>query len=491
MINKSIWLKNIKEKSFPKLNENIKTDVLIIGGGITGLSTAYFLKDSNKKITLVEQNKIGHGITSKTTGKLTYLQGTVYQKLENIYGIDIAKKYLNSQKYAIDLVKEIIIQNNIKCDYQSNSSYVFTNSSKSKINNEIKALDKMNQPYKIRRELPIAFPCKYAVRTENSAVFHPIKYLMQLKEIIINNNSNNMIYENTMIKHLEKISDGYIAYTDKYQIEAKKVVLACHYPFFLKPGFLPLRTYLKKAYVTAAVVDDVKRFNAISEDKEVHSIRYHSDNKNYIIYSSESRSLGNNMDNEKHYKDLFWKTSSNISDKIKYYWFNYDIMTSDYMPLIGYYEKNNSNLLIGTGYNSWGMTNGTIAGKIISDLIMNKKNEYIDLFNPNRSTNILKIFNVINYNIKTSTSFVLSKLKCDYNFYPSNVKIVNKNGIKYGIYTDEDNKEHIVYNTCPHMKCGLIFNNVDKTWDCPCHGSRFDINGKVIKGPSVYSIKVK
>lgn len=489
MVNKSLWLKNIKVKALPRLKTDIKTDILIIGGGITGLSTAYFLKDSNKDVVLVEQNKIGHGTTAKTTGKLTYLQGTVYQKLENIYGIDTTKKYLESQKEAIDIVKAIIIKNNIKCDYQSNSSYVFTDKSDLKINNEIQVFKKINVPYKVRRSLPIPFPCNYAIRIEDSAVFHPIKYLMQLKEICLQNNIK--LYENTMIKQLKKTSNGYIAYTDKYKIEANKVVLACHYPFFLKPGFFPLKTYLKKAYVTASLIDSTKCFNAINEDKGVHSIRYYSDSKDYIIYTSESRSLGNNMNNEKKYKDMFWKTNSNISDKIKYYWFNYDVMTSDYMPLIGYYEKYNQDLLIGTGYNSWGMTNGTLAGKIISDLIMGNENKYIDLFNPNRSTNLLKILNVINYNLKTSASFISSKLKRNYDFYPSNVKVITKNGIKYGVYTDENKKEHIVYNKCPHMKCDLIFNNVDKTWDCPCHGSRFNINGKVIKGPSVYSIEVK
>lgn len=489
MINKSIWLKGIKSKSLPRLKENLKTDILIIGGGITGLSTAYFLKDSNKDIVLVDQNKIGHGTTALTTGKLTYLQNTVYQKIENIYGLDIAIKYLDSQKDAIDLVKDIIIKNNIKCDYQSNSSYVFTNHSVGKINNEVRVFKKMDLPYKIRQSLPITFPCKMAIRVEDSAVFHPIKYVMQLKDICLN--SNIKMYENTMIKHLTKTNNGYIADTGKYKIEANKVVLACHYPFFLKPGFLPLKTYLKKSYVTASLTDKSKRFNAVNEDKEIHSIRYYTDSKDYVIYSSESRKLGNNMDNDKHYKDMFWKTKANISDKIKYYWFNYDIMTSDHMPLIGYYEKYNNDLLIGTGYNAWGMTNGTIAGKIISDLILNNKNEYIDLFDPNRGTNLLKILNVINYNLKTTSSYILSKIKSNYDFYPNNVKVITKAGIKYGIYTDENKKEHIVYNKCPHMKCDLIFNNVDKTWDCPCHGSRFNINGKVIKGPSVYSIEVK
>ena len=194
------------------------------------------------------------------------------------------------------------------------------------------------------------------------------------------------------------------------------------------------------------------------------------------------------MNNEKNYSDLFWKVKSNFSDNIKYYWFNYDIMTADYMPLIGYLEKYNKNLLIGTGYNAWGMTNGTLAGKIISDLLLDKSNEYIDLFAPNRKTNILKIANTINYNLKNGLSFISSKVNSYYEFYPKNIKIVNK---KVGIYTDDKKKEHKVCINCPHMKCGLVFNTIDKTWDCPCHGSRFNVNGKVIKGPSVDNITIK
>ncbi len=484
MINKSIWLKNIKEKTLPKLDKDIKTDILIIGGGITGLSCAYFLKDSNLNITLVDMNKIAHGGTSKTTGKINYLQG-VYDKIESIYDKDIAEKYLESQKYAHKLIEDIIINNNIKCDYQSNSAFLFTNSSSNNLDNEINILKKLNVSFKIRDNLPINFPCKKAIKIDDSAVFHPIKYTLSLKDICLNSGIN--MYENTIIKNLEKIDYGYIAFSDYFKIEAKKVILACFYPFFLKHSLFPFKTYIKKEYITASLIDNSKRFNAINLDKDLHSIRYHNDNKSYIIYVSESRKLGSNMDNNKRYTDLIWKTKINISDDIKYKWFNYDIMTPDFMPIIGYYEKNNNNLLIGTGYNAWGMTNGTLAGKIISDLIMGYKNKYIELFSPTRSINILKILNLINYNFKTSTSYVISKFKNNYSFYPKNVKVINE----FGIYIDDKKKEHVVYHKCPHMGCNLIFNNVDNTWDCPCHGSRFNIDGKIINGPSVYDIKVK
>ena len=489
MINKSIWLKNIRDKRLPKLNDDISVDVLIIGGGITGVSCAYFLKDSKMNIALVDSFKIGRSTTSRTTGKITYLQGPIYQKIDNIYGIDIAKKYLDSQKYSCNLVRDIIVDNNIQCDYQSNSSYLFTSSKKNTINNEIRVFKKMNQEFKVKKQLPISFPSNISIKIDDSAVFHPIKYVLSLKDICINNGIK--MYENTMINKLLKTDDGYVASSGKYNIKTKKVILACSYPFFFSPGLFPFKTYIKKEYVCAALTDKPKRFNAIDDSKTVNSIRYHSDNKDYIIYASEARKLGSNMDNKKRYNSLFWKMKSSFNGNIKYYWFNYDIMTPDGMPIIGYYEKFNKDLLIGTGYNAWGMTNGTLAGKIISDLILGNKNEYSSLFNPYRRASIIKVLNTLNFNIKNISSFLSSKTNSNYNFYDDSVKVITENGKKIGIYIDENKKEHRVYTTCPHMNCGLVFNTVDKTWDCPCHGSRFDIDGNVIKGPSVYDIRIK
>ena len=182
---------------------------------------------------------------------------------------------------------------------------------------------------------------------------------------------------------------------------------------------------------------------------------------------------------------------SNLTKDIKYYWFNYDVMTPDSIPIIGSYGEDNPNLLIGTGYNTWGMTNGTLAGKILSDLILDNENKYSSMFSPTRNLNISKAINLTGFNLKSGFTYILSKIKTNYSFYPKNVKVEIRNGKKCGIYIDEENKEHVVSNICPHMKCNLIFNVIDKTWDCPCHGSRFNIDGKAIKGPSVYDISIK
>lgn len=489
MNNNSLWLKGIKTKLLPPLKEDIETDVLIIGGGITGISTAFYLKDSNLNITLIDSDKIGYGVTAKTTGKLTYLQELILNKIKNNYGNKTAKKYLESQKYAIELVKNNILNYNIKCNFESNCSYVFTdqNSNITKIQELNKFLTKNNNNNKICTSLPIKYPCKYAVKVNDTAVFHPVKYVLALKEICIN--SKIHLYERTKAINLEKCDDGYIVKTMSNTIKAKKVVLACHYPFFLVPGLFPFKTYLEKSYVASGIINKNKMFNAISV-KDTHSIRYYSDTKDYIIYAGLSKCLGSNMDNEKNYNDLLWHVKSNLTSDIKYYWFNYDVMTPDSMPIIGQYGKDNPNLLIGTGYNTWGMTNGTLAGKIISDLITNKENKYSSLFDPNRKLTLSKTINLTGFNLKNSSSYVLSKIKTNYSFYPKNVKVEMRDRKKCGIYIDDNNKEHIVSNICPHMKCNLVFNPVDKTWDCPCHGSRFDIDGKAIKGPSVYNITI-
>ncbi len=483
MINKPIWLKGIKKCNYPTLKSDIDTDILIIGGGITGISVAHFLKDEDLKVVLVEGKEIASSTTARTTGKLTYLQDGIYGKILDNYSIKDAKLYLKAQREAIDYVKNIIIENNIKCNFESNSSYLFTTSSLNipKVKREKEFLEK-EVTVKELDKLPINFPCKYAIRVDNTATFNSVKYVRELSKTL-----KNEIYEKTRITDIRNLEDGtFIAITDKnYKIKAKKIVLALHYPFFLFPYLFPFKTSIEKSFISASLTSNPKLFNAINLDKENHSIRYYSDDQNYIIYLTDSKALDKNMDNKKEFEKLIWSTKTNISKQIKYVWSNQDIMTNDSLPLIGEIEKN---LYIGTGYNTWGMTNGTIAGKIIADLITNKDSDYKSLFDPKRD--IKNLPTLMGYNLENMAAFSTSYVNKNKNFYSDNVKFVNEDGIDIGIYIDEKGKEHRVRNLCPHMKCKLMFNEVEKTWDCPCHGSRFDIDGNVVKGPATYSIKL-
>ena len=473
MKNKSIW--DTKKKKYPKLNKDIEIDVLIIGGGITGISTLYHLIGKNLKVCLVERNKLCMGVTSKTTGKLTYLQDNIYSKLKLYHGYDKTKLYLESQIYAIKLVKNIIKKENIECNLEKVSSYIFSNN-KYKLNKEKKLLKSFGIDIKTSNKLPNNYKTN-ALYVNDTYVFHPLKYLYKLSEICYQNKLD--IYENTNIISIKKCNDYYICKTDNNTIKTKYVVCAMHYPYFTIPFFTPLKSWLEKSYIKAYKVDNNKLYSSINIDSNTISTRYYEDNDIYKLYLTNSHNLAFKNNDINNFSTL-------IDDNTLYVWSNKDIITNDLLPYIG---KIDNNFLIAFGYNTWGMTNGSLAGEIIKDIILNKKNKYALLFNPNRSINIGKIINTPLILFSNIYSFIKSKFI--YKSWYSNVRFEEIDGKKVGIYKDELGIEHIVYNLCPHLKCSLIFNEVEKTWDCPCHGSRFDIDGNVIEGPSNYSITYK
>ena len=488
MKKKSIWIdtSNVKNRLLPSLNKDIECDILVIGGGISGLSTSYFLKDSKKKIVLIDKDKIGYGVTSHNTGKLTFMQELVYSKIESNYNKEVAKRYLDSQIEAIKLITKIIKDNKIECHLEKTSSYVFSNKEEDK-----EDFDKEISFYKdnnIKVEdsnLPFNVPYKLSIKTEDSYVFNPYEYLVGLKNIL---KDKIDIYEKTRCTEVDKVEDYYIITTDKgYKIKTKVVVVSSHYPMFIIPYFTPFKTKVERFFIGASSCDKYDKVQSISYNNPSLSLRYYKDNNNYLIYGRRGRSVTSHLDVREDLKELKDEYKKYFDKDLDYFYHTHDLMSFDNMPLIGEVD---SNLYIMTGFNKWGNTNGTIGGKVISDLIEKKENRYVGIFNPKRGISYDKIKNLLIYNIDVGTRYIINKIKSSQDYYDDRVRIEVINGKKYGIYKDDKNIEHIVSNICPHMKCNLIFNYVDKTWDCPCHGSRFDIDGNIIYGPSVYNIKI-
>ena len=467
--NISIWKDTAREVDYPTMNEDKYTDVLIVGGGITGASVFYHLKDSGLKVILCEQNKIGHSVTGSSTGKLTFLQNDLIDKIRKI-DEKLAAKYLNSQKFAIDLTLNIIDKEKIECDLKKTYSYIYT--SKDNEIEKVIGLEKFLNKCGIktiicRNDL---VDSKYMFRVSDTYLFHPIKFVYGLLS------DGDNIYENTSIKKIEKEGNYYICHTNDFKVKCKHVVIASHYPYFTIPYLFPIKGSLEKSYISASkYTTDI--ISLISYSNPFVSIRNYND---YLLYLSNSHPISSNVDDLKNYKELSKKI---IDKKLKpeYYWSNIDIMTNDYLPYVGEIKDN---LYIGTGYNTWGMTNGVLAGRLISDLIKGNKPELWDLFDPKRS-NLNQALGAFS-DIKDSMigyldGFFIKNDNIEYEF---------DEGKKVMIYKDGD-KEYKVYHRCPHLGCGLIFNEVEKTFDCPCHGSRFDLEGKCISGPANEDIRVK
>ena len=467
MKNISIWKDNIKSINYKKLDKNLDIDILIIGGGITGISTLYHLKDSNLKIILVEQNKIGLSTTGNSTGKLSYLQNDLLDKIRKNFTDEIASRYLKSQLESINMIVNIIKKEDINCDLEKTKSYLYTN--KENEIDKIKNLEKflINNNIKVYHSNINILKSKYMISVNDTYTFHPIKFIQELST-----KCNHTIYENTSILKIKKDKSSYICYTDKYTIKAKKIIIASHFPYFILPFLFPIKGCLEKSYLSASKAK-TKPISLISYSNPFISIRNYKD---YLIYLSNSHSINKDTCDKKHYQELLTKINK-LNLKSDYLWSNIDIITNDGLPYIGEIKKN---LFIGTGYNTWGLTTGFLAGKILSDIILEKENEYIPLFFPKRK-NLNQILGSLN-NMGKSISGYLDGL-------------LNKNNkIKYDKINDKYiliYNNHIVYENCPHMGCKLIFNEIENTFDCPCHGSRFDINGKCIQSPANKDINIK
>lgn len=479
MNNKSIWEDQVKIKK-DKSNKIINnTDILIIGGGITGLTTAYFLKDSNRKVTLIDKSSIGMGITSKTTAKVTYLQQDIYSKLSKSFNKKISKSYLTSQIYAIKLMLEIIKNENIKCDLEECSSYIFTKEEKNvkKIEKEKEILEEFGIDCFLGDSIPIKdFPVISSLRVNDTYTINPLKYIDGIKKSI---KDKVNIYENILAKNISFKDDKIYVETNTTTFICNDVIICNWYPFFIFPGLIPIKTYIKREYVNVAKYKHNRHFTAINIDNNLHSIRFYKD---YIIYGSNSHRLTNKIN----YQENYLKSRSDFkrlfSKEPEYTWMNQDVMSNDYLPLIGRVNTN-KHVFIATAFNAWGMTNATLAGNLLSDLVLNKENIYEDLFSP-RQISMPSIINSFIGIFHYAKVYIQTTIKRNPVFYNDKIYTVKINGKYYGVYIDNYDKKHIVYLKCPHMKCNLVFNNYEKTWDCPCHGSRFDIDGNIINGPS-------
>lgn len=455
---KSKWLDDLEKSKYKSLQEDISCDVLIIGGGLTGLSIAYYLNEANLKTVLVERNYLGSGASCRSTAKINYLQDILYKISK-----DKVNSYIKSQRYGIELLTNIINENKIKCDLEKKTSYLFANN-----DNEIKNIKKIETYLKDnnisynKKVMPIDINYKYSISVNDTYTFNPALYINELKKLL----TNIDIYENTFIEKIEKKNNYYVLYTKNHFLRAKKVVIASWYPFFIKPFFFPLKAHLEKSYLSCFQTKNKKDITGINLEREVKSFQY---TKDYFIYLINSHILCNG-DNSLNFSSLVKKHPDFI-------WSNIDIITNDHLPFIG---KIQDNLYIGTGYNTWGNINSCLSGKIISDMILGKENEFVKLFDPKRHTTFKKIGNnLVNcfYNAKGFVKYLLFKQEKVY--YEGNK----------AIYVSPKGKRYVVKKRCPHLKCTLIFNKEERTWDCPCHGSRFDLEGNCIFGPSEYDIK--
>lgn len=484
----SIWLENLNTKKSNKLENNINTDVCIIGAGITGITIGYKLNKENIPFIIVEKDYIASKSSGYTTAKITSQHGLIYSYLKNAYSLKFASDYLYANESAIEDIKRIIFNEKIECNFEIKSSYVFTNDSKkvNDIKSEYDTLNKIGFKTNLLNNVNLPLKSLAAIEFTNQAQFTPTKYILELANKFYEN-----IYENTCVKKIYKNGSSFIVETENgNNITCKKLVIATKYPIKDIPGFYFTKLYQETSYVIAIKTDkkiDGMFINCDIPKISLRSVNYN--NENIILLGGQNNRTGEKVNILDKYKNLE-NIAKSMFDKfeILFKWNTEDTISLDKIPYIGKYSNLYKNCYVATGFNKWGMTSSNIAANIIFNNIIGKKYKYEHVFNSTRF-NILKNRKAIGELTKESIKgLVTNKLKVkmeDYNNLENgNGIIIKEKGKLVGVFKDISGKIYKVNPICTHLGCLLNFNRLDKTWDCSCHGSRYTYDGKIIYGPS-------
>ena len=424
---KSIW-NNIKKTEFNSLGGDIKTDVLVIGGGMCGILCAYMLKDAGVDCVLVEADRICRGITNGTTAKITFQHGLIYDKIINKYGEEKAHLYYESQKKAFDMM--IKLAEKTDCNLEMADSFVYSMNDREIIEKETEALNKIGCKADFCQKTELPFQIAGAVKIENQANFHPLKFVYEISKDL-------KIYENTKVVEIK----GNKAITEKGTVTAKKSIVATHFPFINKHGAYFLKMYQHRSYVLALEKAQNVKGMYVDESKTGLSFRNF---ENLLLLGGGAHRTGSQGGNWEELRQVAKKYYPDAKEVAK--WATQDCMTLDDMPYIGLYSKSTPDLYVATGFNKWGMTSSMVSAILLTDMICGRKNEFEEIYSPSRSI-----------------------------LHPQ--LAVNMFESVKGLVTPTAPR-------CPHLGCALKYNKSEHSWDCPCHGSRFEENGKLINNPA-------
>ncbi|MGM9653560.1 MAG: FAD-dependent oxidoreductase [Eubacteriales bacterium] len=431
----SVWQSGTEGMGFPSLTADIRTNVLVIGGGMAGILCAYMLHQAGVDCVLAEAKKICGGITKDTTAKITAQHGLIYDKLIREFGLEKAKRYYDANEAALRQYRQLC--RSIDCDYEEKDAFVYSVGNRKIIEKELDALERLGVHAEFAEELPLPFPVAGAVRFPRQAQFHPLKFASAVA-------AGLRIYENTTVRELI----GTTAVTDRGRIAADKVIVATHFPFINKHGSYFLKMYQHRSYVIALENAPDVHGMYVDEAQKGMSFRNY---KNLLLIGGGDHRTGKQGGNWQELRSFAARYYPDAAEK--HAWATQDCMTLDGVPYIGHYSARTENLFVAAGFNKWGMTSSMVSALLLTDLVLGRKNPYAAVFSPSRT---------------------ILRPQLAVNAFEAVIHLLTPTPRR-----------------CPHMGCALKWNSHEHTWDCPCHGSRFTGEGHLIDNPATGDIQKK
>lgn len=494
----SMWRETVSAPSFPILKQDIETDVLIVGAGITGITSAYELTKAGLKVAVVDAGEILSGTTGHTTAKVTSQHGLIYDSLLSHFGEDEARLYYEANEEALAYIDKKIREHQIECQFKREDAYLYADSDDQlkQLKKEWDAYLKLGLPGEWHDTIPLSFAVQGAIKLPDQARFHPLQYLLTLLDSSIKRGAE--FYENSCLTDsVEQTEDGRLKLKTEsgIQITCKYAVSASHYPFYDGGGLYFTRLHADRSYAIAIEPETPYAggmyINCGNPKRSLRAAEL--DGKEVIIVGGESHKTGQSDCTIKHYEELEAFGGKTFGAKsIPFRWSAQDLATIDQVPYIGPVTSGHPHILIATGFAKWGMSTGTLAALIISDLILDKANRYAYLFTPSRFKLNPGLKNLTMQNANVAKELVAGKVDLVHrkveDLMPDEGAAVKHLGKKAGAYRDPEGNIHLVDTTCTHMGCEVKWNEAERTWDCPCHGSRFGYDGSVIEGPATENL---
>lgn len=487
----SVWSASFDVPDFPPLSQNLSTDVVIVGAGIAGMSVAYHLARAGRKVVVIDDGRLGGGITSRTTAHLTCAMDNTYGEVESRRGTEAIKLAAESHSAAIDRIESIVREESIDCDFERVDAYLFLPPGEKiqTLDDEQEAVLRAGVPIERLPRAPLDFfdtgPC---IHYSNQGQFHPLKYIAGLARSI--QRDGGRIFCGTHVGHIEGGKQAHVV-AGRWSVHAKAVVVATNSPvndrLFIHTKQAPYITYVIGARIPQG---SVPRGLYWDMDDPYHYVRVHNiEGRDILIVGGEDHKSGQADDIERRHARLeAWaRKRFTMIEGVAFRWAGQVMESFDGLAFIGRNPGLQDNVYVVTGDTGMGMTHGTIAGMLISDLIVERENPWESLYDPSRKP-LRAAGRFVKENANVAAQYVDWVAPGDEtaadDIAPGSGAILRDGLKKIAVYRDPHGHAHTFSAACPHMGCIVQWNPTEKTWDCPCHGSRFDKQGTVINGPS-------